>query len=114
MPYGRFSKDDEISLQPYVSITDAFGAVNEEYVKKEGLDEGLFQVKGFKVNGDFNLILRIGVSELHPNNDIHTLRMTYKKFGVSQVHLIMGLLVIGDGKNTYTIIKEDREHVIIM
>lgn len=77
-------EDDEFQIDSYIK-TEGFGAVDEEYVITEGISDELLTVKGFYVNKDFYLVLRVKlIDDIDVSNDIKMIRITYKKFGVTQ------------------------------
>ncbi|OIJ08805.1 hypothetical protein BKP35_17430 [Anaerobacillus arseniciselenatis] len=76
-------EDDEFQINSFIK-TDGFGAVDEEYVISEGINDELLPVKGFNVDQDFHLVLRVKLKDVDVSNDIKMIRITYKKFGVTQ------------------------------
>lgn len=75
--------DDQFRIQPFVSKV-RHGMFDEESANKEGIIDALIPVKGFKVNDDFYLVLRAELTDNDIDNDIRTVRITYKKFGITQ------------------------------
>ncbi|MCA1322487.1 hypothetical protein LC085_21665 [Bacillus tianshenii] len=82
------AKDDEIRIQPFIASSESIGVLDEVTVIKEGLVNELVEVKDFKVDGDFHLVLRVELNVINPNNDISSLRITYNKYGVTQYQYI--------------------------
>ncbi|WP_216831523.1 aldo-keto reductase family protein [Alkalihalobacterium elongatum] len=76
--------DDEIRIQPFIASSERIGILDEEYVIKEGLHNDLVEVKDFHVDEDFYLVLRVELDVTNFNNDISSLRIMYKKYGVTQ------------------------------
>jgi hypothetical protein len=76
--------DDEFRIKPLIASTERIGTLDEETVIEEGLNDELVDVKGFQVDGNFNLVLRVELDVTNADNDIKTLRITYKKYGVTQ------------------------------
>ena len=62
--------------------------LDEETVIKEGLLNDLVEVKGFQVDEDFYLVLRVELGVSNPYNDIGLLRVTYEKYGITQFQYI--------------------------
>lgn len=82
---GTFvAEDDEIRIESYIANTNRIGALDEESVINEGLNDDFVNVKDFKVYEDFNLVLRVEYEGTVAENDIRTLRIRYKKYGVPQ------------------------------
>jgi hypothetical protein len=46
--------------------------------------EDFIDIKNYRVDKDFHLILAVQYNGTTPENDINLLRITYKKFGVTQ------------------------------
>ncbi|KZE69103.1 hypothetical protein AWM68_02225 [Fictibacillus phosphorivorans] len=89
--------DDEFKIQPFIARTGRIGALDEKGVKEDGLDDDLVSVKGYKVDGEFYLVLRVEFlgTNTNPINDISTLRITYEKFRTTQmqnIHFGEGLI----------------------
>jgi hypothetical protein len=83
------AKDDEqIRIQPFITSSESIGVLEEGTVIKEGLVNELVEVKDFKVDEDFYLVLRVELNVINPNNDISSLRITYNKYGVTQYQYI--------------------------
>ncbi|MFD1739189.1 hypothetical protein ACFSCX_22150 [Bacillus salitolerans] len=76
--------DDEIHIEPYIARTERIGVLDEETVMKEGLNEDLINVKDFQVDEDFYLVLRVKFNGTIAEDDINTLKIKYKKYGVTQ------------------------------
>lgn len=74
--------DDEFRIHPFIATSERIGAVDEETVIKRGILNDLVEVKGFQVVEDFYLVLRVEMA--NTDNDISSVRITYKKFGVTQ------------------------------
>ncbi|MFG6494786.1 hypothetical protein P8610_05470 [Fictibacillus sp. UD] len=89
-------KDDiEFSIQPFIASTERIGALDEDSVREDGLDDDFVRLKGYKVNDGFYLVLRVEFNGTNPINDINTLRITYKKFGTTQfqnIHFDDGII----------------------
>jgi hypothetical protein len=75
--------DDQFRIEPFVS-KQQLGSFDEDSAIKEGITDELIPVKGYKVNNDFSLVLRAQLADNETNNDINTVRITYKKFGIVQ------------------------------
>ncbi len=87
--------DEEFTIHPFIASTNRIGVLDEESVKEDGLDNDFVQVKDYKVNDDFYLVLRVEFNGTDPINDINTLRITYKKFGTTQfqnIHFDDGII----------------------
>lgn len=81
--------DDEIRIQPFLANSERrIGVLDEDYVIKEGLHNDLVEVKDFQVDEDFYIILRVELDATNFNNDISSLRIMYKKYGVTQYQYI--------------------------
>lgn len=83
--------DDEIRIEPYVASTQRIGALDEETVMKEGLNDDFINIKDFQVDEDFYLVLRVEFVDNDVNNvinDIESLRITYTKYGMTQFQII--------------------------
>ncbi|WNF38878.1 hypothetical protein RJD24_10840 [Bacillaceae bacterium IKA-2] len=80
--------DDEIRIEPFISSSKRIGILDEVYVIEEGLVNDLVEVKGFQVDRDFNLVLRVELDVINSNNDINSLKITYKKYGVTQYQYV--------------------------
>ncbi|WP_096154262.1 MULTISPECIES: hypothetical protein [Bacillus] len=80
--------DDDVRVQPYVTTVERFGSIDEERVLEEGYDNELLNVNGFQVDQDFHLVLRVEYFNTKTNNDIATIRITYRKNGVTQTQYI--------------------------
>lgn len=80
--------DDKIRIEPFIASSERFGILDEDTVIKEGLVNDLVEVKGFQVDGDFDLVLRVELDVTNSNNDISSLKITYKKYGVTQYQYI--------------------------
>lgn len=79
------SKDDnELMLQPFISKTDLIGALEEDDIISRGLNKDLLPVKGTQIENDFQLVLRVELGEIKADDDIEILRITYKKYGITQ------------------------------
>ncbi|MET3698845.1 hypothetical protein SAMN05877753_11080 [Bacillus oleivorans] len=76
--------ENDFRIQPFIASTERIGVIDEEYVVNEGLDVDLIQVKGYQINKNFYLVLRVEFDGTNPDNDIKILRITYKKYGVTQ------------------------------
>ncbi|MFC0189553.1 hypothetical protein ACFFJY_14710 [Fictibacillus aquaticus] len=82
------AKDDkQILIRLFINKTN-FGAVSEEEVIKEGLYDNLLPVRGYKADGDFSLVLRVELVDKDWNQDIKSVKITYKKFGITHVQNI--------------------------
>ncbi|MBM4763592.1 hypothetical protein [Bacillus sp. B15-48] len=80
--------DDEFRIQPFIASSERIGVLDEETVIKEGLLSDLVDVKGFRVDEDFSLVLRVELDVTNSYNDISSLRITYKKYGVTQFQYV--------------------------
>ncbi|MBM7661112.1 hypothetical protein JOC85_001884 [Bacillus mesophilus] len=79
--------DDEFHIEPYIASTERIGVLDEDTVMKEGLNNDFVNVKDFRINKNFYLVLRVkyvGNDLNNVVNDIESLRFTYKKYGVTQ------------------------------
>ncbi|UYZ23912.1 hypothetical protein [Mesobacillus jeotgali] len=76
--------DDEFKIEPYIAKGRYIGAFDEEQVLEEGIQEDFMNIKNYQVDNDFHLILAVQYNGTTPENDINLLRITYKKFGVTQ------------------------------
>lgn len=76
--------DDEFRIKPYIAKTKNINGLDEESVLQEGLPEDLIDVKNHQVDKDVYLILAVQYNGTTPENDINLLRITYKKYGVTQ------------------------------
>jgi hypothetical protein len=75
--------EDQILIKPYISKVD-FGSYYEEEVIKEGIVNTLLPVLGYKPDDDFSLVFRVEINDPNWNDDIGTIRITYKKWGQTQ------------------------------
>jgi len=82
--------DDEFRIEPFIekSNTNTIGIMDEESVKDQGLDKNLFPYEGFHIDKDFSLVLRVEFHGDNTDNDIREMRLTYKKYGVTQSQYI--------------------------
>ncbi|WOV86836.1 hypothetical protein QWT69_13290 [Sporosarcina oncorhynchi] len=91
------TQEDAFRIQPYVenSPENQIGALNEETVINDGLADHLLPLKGFKVDSNFRIVLRVEYDENQPVPEIDRLRITYKKFGVTRQQIIAfeGILI---------------------
>ncbi|MBS4196544.1 hypothetical protein [Lederbergia citri] len=78
--------DDDFRIEPFIATGKAttIGSMSEESVLEDELDKDLIPIKGFKVDKDFQLVLRVKFNGANIDNDIEGLRITYKKYGVTQ------------------------------
>jgi hypothetical protein len=76
--------DEQVLIKPLISKVN-FGSLYEEDAIKEGIINKLLPVNGFKPDGEFSLVIRVEQKDYYYdwNNDIDTVRITYKKFGQS-------------------------------
>jgi hypothetical protein len=79
--------EDQILIKPYISKVN-FGSYYEEEAIKEGIVNTLLPVRGYKPDDDFSLVLRVEFNDPNWNDDIETIRITYKKFGQTQLQNI--------------------------
>lgn len=78
-------KEDALRVQPYVA-SSMRGMFDEESATKEGRTDDLSEVNGIQVKEDLYLTLRVeGASA---DKDLGALRITYKKYGVTQSQYI--------------------------
>lgn len=84
------TKDDvDLRIHPFIATSTNIGSLEEEYVIEEGLLDGLNEVNGFQVDENFNLVVRVElVDASNFDNDISTIRITYKKYGITQTQNI--------------------------
>ena len=80
--------DDEFRIQPFIASSNRIGVLDEETVIKEGILNDLVEVKGFQVDEDFHLVLRVELDVTNPSKDISSLRVTYKKYGLTQIQSV--------------------------
>jgi hypothetical protein len=75
--------DDQFRIETFVS-KEQRGSFDEESAIKEGITDEQIPVKGYKVDDEFSLVLKAHLIDNETNNDINTVRITYKKFGIVQ------------------------------
>ncbi|MCR2822681.1 hypothetical protein [Lederbergia panacisoli] len=82
-------KDDNgFRIEPFIGKTRTIGSLSEEYVMEEGLDKDLVPFKGFQVDNGFYLVLRVEFHGQDADNDIEEMKITYKKYGITQLQYI--------------------------
>ncbi|MDG5471916.1 hypothetical protein P6709_09160 [Jeotgalibacillus sp. ET6] len=81
-------EDDEIRIHPFISSSESIGVLDEETTIKERLLNELVEVKSFQVDEDFHLVLRVELNVINLKNDISSLRITYRNFGVTHYQYI--------------------------
>jgi len=81
-------EDDEIRIHPFIASSERIGVLDEDTVIKEGLLNELVEVKDFQVDEDFHLVLRVELNVNNLKNDISSLRIAYRKFGVTHYQTI--------------------------
>jgi hypothetical protein len=76
--------DEQVLIKPFISKVN-FGSFYEEDATKKEIVKKLLPVNGFKPDDEFSLVLRVEQKDYDYNwdNDIATVRITYKKFGQS-------------------------------
>lgn len=81
--------DVDLSIQPFIATSTSIGGLTEELVIKDGLLDELIEVNGFQVDDNFTLVVRVELVDVSNfNNDISSLRITYKKYGMTQTQSI--------------------------
>lgn len=81
------TQDDDFRIQPYIETSQDdnwIGAMDEETVKNEGLINNLIPFEDFIVDKDFRVVLRVEYHGDKTANDISIIKITYKKYGVTQ------------------------------
>lgn len=81
------TEDDNYKIQTFIDITqngDLIGALDEKTVKNEGLINNLIPLENYQVDGDFRVVLRVEFHGINVENDINMIKITYKKYGVTQ------------------------------
>lgn len=80
--------DDEFRIQPFIASSESIGVLDEKTVIKEGLLNDFVDVKGYQIDEDFHLVLRVELEVTNPYKDIGSIRVTYKKYGITQFQYI--------------------------
>ncbi|MCM3636988.1 hypothetical protein M3152_04580 [Sporosarcina luteola] len=78
---------DGFQIQPYIEISpdgNLIGAMDEKTAKNEGLINNLLPFEDFEVDGDFRVVLKVRFQGINTDDDISMMKITYKKYGVTQ------------------------------
>lgn len=75
--------DDDFKIESFIAKSRYIGGFDEEQVLEEGIHEDFVDIKNYRVDKDFYLILAVQYNGKTPENDLNLLRITYKKFGVT-------------------------------
>lgn len=82
---GTFVEGDEseFTIQPFLAprAESEIGLLSEERVLEHGLNSNLTPVNGNKVKKDLYLVLRVEFDDTVADNDVHTIRIIYSKYG---------------------------------
>lgn len=78
----KIEKNDEhFRIKTFIT-NEQRGSFDEESAIKEGVTVDLIPVKGYKVKNDFNLAIIAELTDHETDQDINTVRITYKKLGI--------------------------------
>jgi hypothetical protein len=76
--------DDDFKIEPVIAKSRYIGGFDEEQVLEEGIHKDFVEIKNYQVDKDLYLILAVQYNGTTPENDLNLLRITYKKFGITQ------------------------------
>lgn len=81
------AQGDDVTIQPYIEMSrdgNMIGALDEETVKNEGWMDQLTPFENVKVDDDFRVVLRVHYDGVQTSDDIHEMKITFKKFGFTR------------------------------